>query len=217
MKPVFQTDYLQIAFLSSLKPTFIVHHEGIFAYGETVNHRNVVQTHEGFVLIFHDRTVNVVIGIRTVENNQRYVRFTARLHDVGERRYVGIETAAHVLQVEQDYITSLCLFLSRFLVFAIQRDHIDACLGVFARGNHCTCLGISPKTMLGRENTLYFYPRSQKCIDKMNFFFFIVKHHRGLIGNYSDLFALDFRQIFCHSLSSANYLIITALQNAVLF
>ena len=98
-----------------------------FACCHAMHQRDVVTGHD-FLFYHRGRTFDAVAanGVHAVQHDELLARFRSRLEAVFHRGHVGVEAAAHVLDVEHQRIQALHLFLARGGAVTMQAEHGQA-------------------------------------------------------------------------------------------
>src|SRR5690606_22142875 len=189
--PVEHRNYFQCTFQSALKPAFAVDHLRKLTYRDAVDDGNRMHSHKRPERCVKHRAVGKGVGIRTIQYDQLLVALSACLHDIMQRADVGIETRADILDVKDQDVCVVQLFLLRFPVVAIQRHYRQPQLAVYTVLHMLTGVGSTPKSMLGRENLYKVHTQSLQGVGQMGF-----THHRSVVHYQRNALAAEQGEVF---------------------
>ena len=149
--------HVQLNLLAVLEPVLAVSHQCEFAHGHTVDGGDgqppypALEGHvEDWSVDGHD------IGVRAVEHHHALAVFGRGVHEVDHRHVIGVESQAHVLEVDCYNINAGHGGRRGHRRFAVvERGDGDAGLLVDAAGHVLAGVGVAAEAVFGREYVDY--------------------------------------------------------------
>ena len=167
------------------KPFFAIYHFSILSYSKPIDHRHRMKPHKRSPFFSQHWPVCIaVMRIRPIQNDDFHAVFRSRLHYISKRRYIGIKSNSHILNIKQNNIQILHMGWRRFFGICIKRNYRNACLGIHSIFHNFPSICHSTKAVFRSKNPFYGHSIFfQKVYDAL--FFLIDGHQPCLIGYHS--------------------------------
>ena len=151
---------------------------------------------ERLVFLIQHWPVNIVaVRVRPVEHYAGYTPFGTGLHNIVQRGDICIETASHILQVEDDSVDVFHLLGRGLLVLAVERHDRQTRMLVDTTVHPRSSLGIAAESVLWTEDSGYIEIAIDKRVHQV-----LVAYPRRLVGDDGD--ALTARNLTGYSIGT---------------
>ena len=132
----------------------------------------------------HRSVCIAVMRIGSIQNDDFHAVFCSCFHYISKRRYIGIKSNSHILNIKQNNIQILHMGWRRFFGICIKRNYRNACLGIHSIFHNFSSICHSTKSVFRSKNPFHGYSIFfQKVYDAL--FFLINSHQPCLIGDHS--------------------------------